>query len=66
MIKGLRPQRDYLRIAGNICRVLRTNFGQDTLALIRSEPKYQELLDTVMASGDPNWRTEYIKQATRI
>ena len=66
MIKGLRPQRDYLRIAGSICRVLRTNFGQDTLALIRSEPKYQELLDKVMASGDPNWRSEYIKQATRI
>lgn len=65
MIGTLRPQRDYLRIAGNICRVLRTNFGQDTLALIRSEPKYQDLLDKLKSSGDPNWRTEYLKQATR-
>ena len=61
----LQRQRDYLRVAGNICRVLRTNFGQDTLALIRSEPKYQELLDRLRASGDPNWRVEYIKQASR-
>ncbi|MBS3912824.1 MAG: conjugal transfer protein TraC [Hydrogenophaga sp.] len=66
MIGSLRPQRDYLRIAGNICRVLRTNFGQDTLALIRSEPKFQDLLDRLKEEGDPNWRASYIKQAQRI
>ena len=65
MIGSLRPQRYYLLISGNICCVLRTNFGQDTLALIRSEPKYQDLVDKLKSSGDPNWRVEYLKQASR-
>lgn len=62
MIGDLRPRRDYLRIAGNICRVLRTDFDEHVLALIRSEPRFQDLLDKHRASGNPNWRQEYLNQ----
>lgn len=63
MIARLRPRRDYLRIADHICRILRTNFDDHVLALIRSEPRYQQLLDQHRVSGDPDWRVNYIKEA---
>lgn len=62
MIGRLRPRRDYLRIADNICRVLRTDFDDHVLALIRSEPRFQELLDRLRNSGDPQWREKYIAE----
>ncbi len=62
MIGNLRPRRDYLRIADNICRVLRTSFDDHVLALIRSEPRFQSQLDRLLSSGDPEWRQKYIAE----
>lgn len=65
MLATLRPRRDYLRIAGNICRVLRTDFDEHVLALIRSEPQFQQLLDRHRHSGDPDWRRAYLHDCLR-
>jgi len=62
MIGTLRPRRDYLRIADNICRVLRTSFDEHVLSMMRSEPRFQELLDRCRNSGDPNWRQTYLDE----
>lgn len=65
MIRDLTPKRDYLRISGDICRVMQSAFNQDMLALLRSEPEYQKLLDQWMSSGRDDWRQGYFKEATQ-
>ena len=65
MIGKLRPQRDYLRIAGNTTRILGTNFSKEILALVRSEAKFQQMLDEHLQSGSRTWRDEYLKAAIR-
>jgi len=64
MIGQLKPKRDYLRIAGNICRVMRTDFSNHVLSAVRSEPQYQNLLDEVKRTGDPAWHKTYLKRAS--
>lgn len=65
MIGKLRPQRDYLRIAGNTTRILGTNFSKEILALVRSEAKFQQMLDEHLQSGSRTWRDDYLKAAIR-
>lgn len=65
MIGQLQPQREYLRIASNICRVLSTQFDQNVLAAVRSEAHYQKLLDELEASGATDWRSQYLSYAAQ-
>lgn len=63
MIGEMTPKRDYLRIFNGICKTLRTNFDDHTLAYLRSEPVYQDLFDQAQARGGEDWRDWYIQQA---
>lgn len=65
MIGKLTPKRDYLRVTGENCNLLRTNFDDHTLAYLRSEPFYQQLLDEAKKRNDTDWRDWYIKEALR-
>lgn len=64
MIGQLKPKRDYLRVTGDICRVMSTDFDDHVLAAIRSEPQYQALLDEAMQQGRADWRDLYIRKAS--
>jgi type IV secretion system protein VirB4 len=63
MIGTLMPKRDYLRVTGNICRTLRTNFDHHILAAIRSEPRFQKLYDELSSARRSDWRSAYINHA---
>jgi type IV secretion system protein TrbE len=65
MIGTLKPMRDYLQVSGGECRVLKTNFTSDMLAVLRSEGPFQELFTQAQKSGREDWREWYLQEALK-
>lgn len=62
MIAQLQPKRDYLLIQDGNARVITTDFTPASLAYLRSEKAVLNIWDSHVASGDPNWKNNYLSE----
>ena len=62
MISDAVPNRDYLWVSPDHCRMLQASFPKETLAMLRADGRAQAVLDKHFASGRTDWREGYINE----
>jgi hypothetical protein len=56
------PNRDYLWVTPDHCRMLQASFPKETLAMLRADGRAQAVFDRHVESGAPNWREAYLNE----
>ncbi|GJG97764.1 VirB4 family type IV secretion system protein [Cupriavidus pauculus] len=61
MISEAVPNRDYLWVSNAQTRMLQVTFGDEMLAMLRSDGAAQRVFDAHFASGHPDWQDNYVR-----
>ena len=63
-IAAAMPNRDYFIHQPDMARTVRLRLDPESVAILRSDQAAQNVFDRHAASGDQNWKSNYVEELT--